>query len=338
MKTAFAGAVVVLGVLAAACSEGTGPAASNSVLASAFVSTPVYFSQVQSSYPANSDQLGPWAPVSRNSGPAGWDNGQGGMGMGMGMGGRDGGHHRMGGDHDGDMMGGGLGPDFLGDGDFGMGPGMGMGRERGFGHGPFGGDAFQNCAFNSSTGWVTCDPLTNNGVTITRAVQYLDANGTPQSAPDTATTNSVATQITVKGTFVHHDGVDTTVVNNASERTVTGLLPSSTQRTVNAKSRGDETTVGTNQSGHFTAHRVLGDTTSGLVVPVQQGHPTYPVAGTIIRSMTATITYDGQAPSTSTRREVITYDGSSSATVVITRDGTTRTCTRPLPRGPLTCQ
>jgi len=37
------------------------------------------------------------------------------------------------------------------------------------------------------------------------------------------------------------------------------------------------------------------------------------------------------------RREVITYDGSATAKVEITENGTTRNCTRPLPRGPLSC-
>jgi hypothetical protein len=35
---------------------------------------------------------------------------------------------------------------------------------------------------------------------------------------------------------------------------------------------------------------------------------------------------------------VITYDGTATAKVVITQDGTTQNCTLPLPRGRLTCQ
>jgi len=40
---------------------------------------------------------------------------------------------------------------------------------------------------------------------------------------------------------------------------------------------------------------------------------------------------------TLTRREVVTYDGSATAQVVITENGTTKNCTKPLPRGPLSC-
>ena len=37
------------------------------------------------------------------------------------------------------------------------------------------------------------------------------------------------------------------------------------------------------------------------------------------------------------RREVVTYDGSATAKVVITENGATKSCTRPLPRGQLSC-
>jgi hypothetical protein len=53
--------------------------------------------------------------------------------------------------------------------------------------------------------------------------------------------------------------------------------------------------------------------------------------------MTAVVTLSGKTPSTSSRREVITYDGSATAKVVITHDGVTKNCTKPLPHGELTC-
>jgi hypothetical protein len=131
----------------------------------------------------------------------------------------------------------------------------------------------------------------------------------------------------------------TTTVDHASERTTAGLAQGSAQRTVNGTSRARETTAGTTTLGAFTATRIAGDTTIGLVVPVATttGAPTYPTAGTVVRSMTVTAGYAGGGTVTATRREVVTYDGSATARVTITRDGTTWTCTRPLPRGPLSC-
>ena len=84
--------------------------------------------------------------------------------------------------------------------------------------------------------------------------------------------------------------------------------------------------------GAFTAKRTAGDTVIAVVIPAGTAtneHP-YPTAGTIIRAMSATVTITGQSPTTSTRREVVTYDGSATAKVVITQDGTTQNCTLPL--------
>ena len=134
----------------------------------------------------------------------------------------------------------------------------------------------------------------------------------------------------------------TTTVQSASDRTTGGLATGSTRRTVDGTSTSQERTTGTSSRGAFTAQRTAADTTRGLVVPVPTSAETarnaYPTAGTVVRVMTATVTFTGQTPTTVSRREVVTYDGSATARVVITENGTTRTCTRPLPRGPLTCQ
>ena len=130
----------------------------------------------------------------------------------------------------------------------------------------------------------------------------------------------------------------TTSVNDVSDRTVSGLANGSTERTVNGSSMGQESTTGESSRGKFTATRVVGDTTSGLVIPVATDNSqTYPTAGTVIRAIRASLTYEGQSAITVTRREVVTYDGSATAKVVITENDSTRNCTRPLPRGPLSC-
>ena len=127
---------------------------------------------------------------------------------------------------------------------------------------------------------------------------------------------------------VHHDGLDTSTVSSKSNITVAGLASGSTQRSVNGSASGAESTVGTNRDGvRFTSSRVAGDTATGVVIPIQNGRPTYPTAGTIVRSMQATVTLSGQTPTTSSRREVITFDGTSTAQITVTQDGTTKTGT-----------
>ena len=261
-------------------------------------------------------------------------------------------------DHSG-LMGGGLGDAFAG--------GISFDRRDG-GHGPFGGGLGCTGIFSASTGRVSCVDTTHKGVIVSRSAKYTTAAGTVQQAFDTATTNTVNIQTASLGTIIYDRAADiasgrggdhhwghgrgeggrllgdtstiltaTTTVNNASDRTVAGLATGSTLRTVNSKSAGTETTTGTSSLGAFSAKRTVGDTTTGVTIPVVTGTRSYPTAGSVVRSIAASMQYTGKAAVTLTRREVITYDGTAVAKVVITENGTTKTCTRPLPRGPLTC-
>lgn len=286
-------------VAAAACSDSTSPSGSTSpLLVAAFLSTPAGFSSTSNTFSASSDDGEPWMP----------DRGA-----------RD----------DGDMMGGGLRPEFFG--------GIPVGR--GWDRGPFGlGELLENCTFSSTTGRVTCADVMRRGLTVSRSFAFTDAAGTAQAAPNSST-NTINEKVVVSGTVMRRDGNVTSTVEHTSDRTVSGLAAGSTQRTVNGASKGTESSSGKTRDGAaFTASRAVGDTTKGLVIPLQDGHPTFPTAGTVIREMTATIAVDGKAPVTKSRREVITYDGSSTAKVVITKDGATKNCTLPLPFGHLQCQ
>lgn len=245
------------------------------------------------------------------------------------------------------MMGGGLAGGFVG-----------YGFPAGFGHRPV---DMSNCSFSAGTGRVDCAPVTRNGLTITRSFAFATAAGAAQAAFDSATTDRINTRSTIVGTlaggffrgfghgFRHGFGPgndsararqrlrnDTTKVNASSDRTVSGLR--GTERLINGTSAGTETTVGTDSVGRLTIVRVAGDTATGIRIPTSTaGTPTFPVAGTIVRSMKVTLTYDGGSPKSSTRREVVTFSGGSSAAVTITQDGTTKNCTLPLPRGRMTC-
>lgn len=329
---------------ATACIDPNGPASELSVdaLAGALATVPAGYGSLTSSY----------------NGVAAPDVGTGTMWIG---GGREG--HGPGRDG---LMGGGIAAAFVG------GEGMGGGR----GHrGPFGGGVrCEGTTFEAASGRVTCAPVTlRNGLTVTSSARYLDAAGTVQQAFDTTTTNSVNIRAAVNGTITFdgagggtggrggpggrgwghgrgHGGRllgDTStilsasiVVANTSDRTVTGLAAGSTQRTVDGVSGGSERTTGTSTRGSFVATRTVADTTAGLRIPVRASTDTarpYPVAGTVTRVMNASLAYGSGTPVTLSRREVVTYDGSATAKVVITENGVTRNCTRPLPHGRLTC-
>jgi hypothetical protein len=317
--------IAAAGVIAmiAACSDSTAPSsAASATLATAFSAAPAGFAQLTSSFAADSDE-GAFEPQFHDEhGPD--DNDRHGDHDGFGGPGGDDGPKTP---HDGliGLMGGGLGGAFLGD-----------GLEAGFGHGKFGrGELADDCTFSSTTGQVTCPTRTRNGLTITRTATFTDTAGVVQPKVNDAT-NKVATTSHVSGTVTRRDS-STSVVDELSALTVTGLFTGSTQRTVNGTSAGTETTTGTSDDGAFTATRVVGDTVNNVVIPEGPGRPQPPASGSIIRAFSVTATVAGTT-TTSTRREVITFNGAAPATVVITKDGVTQNCTLALPHGKLSCQ
>jgi hypothetical protein len=303
-------------ILAAACSDMTTNPVSSSLASAALVSAPIGFDQINTSFVGGAIGSSGFVPGEFES-------------EGDGFGGEGGGHHehRGGGPGWDNLMGGGIADAFAGRIGFGHG-----------GRGPFGDlGASSSCVFSSTDNRLTCPAATNRGLTINRSFAYLDASGAVQQLFDTATTNSVNVQTSVTGTTVHHHN-DTSTVNSSSDFTVVGLASGSTQRTVNGTTSGTESTSGTDSAGvAFTAVRVAGDTVSGVIIPIENGKATYPTAGTVVRSMQATVTLSGQTPSTSTRREVITFNGTDTATIEVTQDGVTKTGTVSLHEGGLTC-
>jgi hypothetical protein len=298
--------LAALALAAAACSDsGSSPTTNSSGVdvSSAFSSLPDGFADVQSTFADSSGSE--WTPGDSTAGE----------------------HHR------GHHGGGEFGADGLmcgGLGGFDLGLGFG-GRDL------FGGELSGNCAYDASTGRVACAPETRDGLTVSRSAAYTDKGGSPQQAFDSTTTNTINTQVQVSGTRQGRNG-GTSTVEHSSDRTITGLASGSSQRTVDGTSAGQETTNGSDSTGAYQAVRVIGDTIRGVVVPVSSDSAaSYPTAGSIIRSMAVTLTYEGQSPTSSARREVITFDGSGTAKVVITQDGTTQNCTLALPGRQLSC-
>ncbi len=307
-------AIVGVAVAVAACGD---PTAANerallarTSLASAFTTVPVGYTSAQTTYNADGAEgtgpMFPGAPMDGMGRPP-----HEGMGGGMGP-----------------MIGGGLGPDFLGG-------GMGLGHD--FGHGRHGEPAVANsaCTYDATAKRATCTPVTEHGLTVTRSVAWFDASGAVQSAFDSLKTNTINTQVTVSGTMTRRDSA-TTTISNSSDRTIGGLAQGSSTHTVNGTAAGKETTAGKDGSGAFTLTRVAADTVRGIIVPVADTGRTYPTAGTVIRVMNVTVVRTS-GTTNAARREVITYDGTATAKMVITQDGTTKTCTLPLPMGRPTC-
>ncbi|MHB8838193.1 MAG: hypothetical protein ACYC7F_04500 [Gemmatimonadaceae bacterium] len=289
-------------------------------LASAFETVPVGYTQSQTTYNASGEGDGPMFPgapgfglMPGRHGMRGGPFGMGALDMGGGMG---------------PMMGGGLGDDFVG--------GKGLGHE--FGHGRHGDPAAANanCTYDALTQRAVCTTAAVGGLTINRSIAWYDAAGVVMTAFDSAKTDAINTKVTVSGSLARRDSA-TSTVDNASDRTVSGLAAGSTRHTVNGIARGKEVTVGKDSGGTFTATRLAADTVRNVIVPVADTGRTYPTSGTVIRVMSISVVR-ASGTTSSSRREVVTYDGTNTARMVVTQDGTTKTCTMPLPMGRPTCQ
>lgn len=224
------------------------------------------------------------------------------------------------------LMGGGLGHEFLGGVPFGWGKGRG----------PFGWFHLpDSCTYSAITFRVSCPDKTRDGLTIRVSFAFTDTAGDPQPKFDTASTDGVNVKVSVTGTKVRRDS-SISEVDHGSDRTVTGLATGSTERTVFGTAHAREETTGERDGIAFTALRLATDSTRGLVIPLQENHPTIPSAGKIIRTMFVSITKDSTTRSKS-RREEITFDGSNVVSVIITQDGETKNCTITLPSRKLVC-
>ena len=310
---------------AAACSEVNVPSGDAVLLGPAFQTIPAGFSANSNSFDASGDAGEAFMP--RDLAGIGFHGGPGGEGARGGKGER--GHGFGDGGIRGLLMGGGLGPEFKGL----------VGFGKGKGRGPFGSfNLPETCTFSATTGVVTCPETDRGGLKVNVSYAFKDEAGAAQAKFDTASTNSVNVKTTVAGTKTHRDGAATTTVDHSSDRTVVGVAPGKTSRTINGTAKGTETTEGTREGVEFTAERVASDTTTNLVIPIVDGKPTIPTSGVVIRNMKVTITKAGADAVTKARREKVTFDGTNVITVEITQDGVTKNCTMTLPGRNLSCE
>ena len=295
----------------------------------AFSQTPAGFGNVNSTYVGGDEDafVGEFGPGDDMGGPRRRGGGPEGGGR-HGHPPRHGGPPPQGGPRHGEH---GRGPGFDGL----MGGGIIHGLD-GFG-GRFGGPDLTNCTLGSD-GRVACPDLTRGDLTISRSFAFTSETGAAQAHPDSATTDIVNAHTVVSGTITHRNGV-TSTVNHESDRTVSGLRPASSARTLNATSAGSEEATFDTDMGPVTISHTASDAVTGVVIPkpTDGSHP-YPIAGKVERQMAVRIVRAGVPPETHSRSEVLTYDGSATASLVITFDGGTKSCSLPLPHGRPVCQ
>ena len=208
------------------------------------------------------------------------------------------------------------------------------------------------CAVES--GRTVCTTTQPDGLTITRSMAWLDAAGTSFPRPDS---NSVAFDVAmaVKGLVTQHgipfsDGTKGTMTASIDEKSATrtaGIGPAGDRLTVDGSRAGTIKRVTMHVSGWILRTDIaFSDTTSGLVLvkrtappaPGVAPEPVWPLSGTVVRRSVVTQSPDGRPSKTYTSREELTYNGTSKVSVVVTRDGVTKTCVRDLAARTETCQ
>lgn len=183
-----------------------------------------------------------------------------------------------------------------------------------------------SCAYLSATQGFVCPTATANGLTFDISYFLSDASGHSQSAPDVNTTASIRAVADTRGTVnlpASTGSLGTVTLSDHTDMTMSGLLASNRLLNGTSTSHYDVTTTGT-----VTSHGLvdLSTAAANVVLPREGASPAWPLSGTVTSNVTA-VTSIGFLPSvTTTGKTVVTFNGSSTPTVVVTVAGLVRTC------------
>ena len=186
------------------------------------------------------------------------------------------------------------------------------------------------CTFSPTLQGFTCPTATSAGLTFDVSYFLYDATGHAQSQADANTTASVRTVVDAKGTVTlpQSSGLSgTVVVADHSDMTMTGLLTSTHTLNGNGTSHYDLTLSGTP-----TLHATIDMTTAtkDVVFAVQSdgSNPPWPSSGTITTDSKNVTNLGSIGSVTTTSHAVITFNGTSTATIVFSTSAssTVTTC------------
>lgn len=180
-----------------------------------------------------------------------------------------------------------------------------------------------NCPYNAGTKYFVCPSQSASGLTVDASYQLLDGNGNPMPIFNSTTVAGIRYVVDVNGAIDAGEGTTIGIASH-DEQVVTGLQTAT--RTVNGSGSTDLSMVIDGQTLSITSTR----STSNLVLPSEPGPGKYPASGSISFTATADqVTYSA----------TMTFNGTSTVSIVSTLDGTTQTCTYNLatPETPAVC-
>ncbi len=161
-----------------------------------------------------------------------------------------------------------------------------------------------------------CTNASRGGLTATRSCSYKDAAGNTQAAYDATTTASVSVNATIAGSIER--GPVSMTVDRTSDFTVSGLTGAETTATWNGVGHGTVSRVRTTENGTARQYdmRYTGKRTN-VVIPVPRTDTSWPLAGTVTRTFTVTISGGPNDGKTTTREVVVTFNGTSTPVATI---------------------
>lgn len=137
-----------------------------------------------------------------------------------------------------------------------------------------------------------CDPIEREGIEYTRTITYMDAAGDPQGAYDEGTTASIHYEISVVGRRARERW--SADIDRQRSLTVTGLLDGVDAVTWNGTGTGTILRSRHMDGGDARTYNVVSsDQITDIVVPYPRTDDSWPLSGTITKSMTITRTSDG---------------------------------------------
>lgn len=173
------------------------------------------------------------------------------------------------------------------------------------------------CAYNAVSQSFACGTVTGNGFTMTSGFTLLTAAGAPQAAFDQATTAAIRTTTALTSSQVMNG--ETFAADMTQTLTLSGLL--SGVHTLNGTQLMHISTTPATGSGTTTT---ISTAITDLVLPDQPGAGHYPKSGTIAQNISMPVR--GTLPAF-TASTLVTFNGTSKVTVVISSGGLSQRCT-----------
>jgi len=173
-----------------------------------------------------------------------------------------------------------------------------------------------SCQYSASTQGFVCTTFTSNGLTISATFFLLDADGHFLSSPDAATTAALRTVTDVSGTTRLDQGAisGSMSLSNHQDMTLSGLLTGTHVLNGTSKMHSDLTLTAPG-----ALHSVVDQTsvTANVTMPKAGSSAPWPTSGTVTNDGSTT-TDGGSQPIVATTHSVLTFNGTSTVTLVTT--------------------